>query len=70
VTEHPSWLAALDAIDLAEFGAQVRDAVNTSVAARDAGPLEACLRDWRVTAEALPDPQRRAADDCEEVPRP
>ena len=71
-----SWLAALDAGDLADFAGEMRDALNTSVSARDAEPLETCLHAWRVTAEALSDPLRREVlagagdDDYEEVPRP
>ena len=47
-----------------------------AVAARDAGPVEKCLREWRVTAEALSDPQRREVltgagdNDYAEVERP
>ena len=76
MTDPSSWLAALDAGDLAEFAAEMRAALNTSVSARDAEPLERCLREWRTTAEALSDPQRRGVlagpgdDDYEEVPRP
>ena len=56
--------------------AEMRDALNTSVSARDAGPVEKCLREWRTTAEALAGPQRREVltsagdDDYEEVPSP
>ena len=76
MADRPSWLAALDAGDLAGFAGEMRDALNTSVSARDAGPVEKCLREWRVTGEALTDPLRRQAltgagdDDYEEVPRP
>jgi Family of unknown function (DUF6247) len=72
----PSWLAALDPGDLADFAGEMRAAIDSSVAARDAGPLETCLREWRATAEALSDPQRREVlagpgdDDYVEVPRP
>ena len=71
-----SWLAALGAGDLAEFAGDMRDALNASVAARNAGPIETCLREWRSTGVALSDPQRREVltgagdDDYEEVPRP
>ena len=70
-----SWLAALDAGDLADFVAEMRDALNASAAARNAEPLEKCLHAWRTTGEALSDPQRREVltgagdDDYEEVPR-
>ena len=64
-----SWLAALDAGDLADFAGEMREALNTSVARRDAGPVETCLREWRVTGEALSDPAARAVL-TGEVPRP
>ena len=76
MTDPSSWLAALDAGDLAEFLGDMRDALNTSVSARDAEPLERCLQEWRTTGEALSGPQRREVlagpgdDDYEEVPRP
>lgn len=65
MADRPSWLAALDAGDVADFVAEMRDALNTSAAARDAGPVEKCLRDWRTTAEAL-----TGDDDYAEVKRP
>ncbi len=76
MTGRPSWLAALDTGDLADFAAEMRAALDTSVSARDAAPLETCLREWRVTGEALSDPQRRevltgdGTGDYGEVPRP
>ena len=71
-----SWLAALDAGDLADFVGEMRAALNASVAARSAEPLERCLHAWRVTGEALLDPETRAVltrpgdGDYGEVPRP
>lgn len=62
----PSWLAVFSNDDVAQFFAEMRDAVGTSAARRDPEPLEACLREWKVTARALADPQARAvlpADD-------
>ena len=47
-----------------------------TVADQDAAPVETCLREWRTTARALADPQRRAIltgpgdDDYAEVSRP
>jgi uncharacterized protein DUF6247 len=75
VPESSSWLAALDADDLALFLAGMREALQASAGARDAEPVETCLREWRTTAEALSDPQRRgvltgAGDDYVEVERP
>lgn len=54
-----AWLTAFDADDRAEFFGELRDALSLSAATRDAGPLETCLHDWRVTAHALSDPLRR-----------
>ena len=45
--------------DKAFFFAEMRDALDTSAARGDPGPLETCLREWRLSAEALSDPQRR-----------
>lgn len=76
MTGGPSWLAALDGGDRAQFAAEMREALDSSVAAGDAAPLETCLREWRVTGEALSDPQRReiltgdGLGDYGEVPRP
>jgi DNA-binding IclR family transcriptional regulator len=69
------WLAALDDDDQAAFFAEMGNALETAAARRDAEPLEACLREWRTTAEALSDPLRRAVltgndDDYAEVTRP
>lgn len=70
------WLAALGAEDRARFSAEVQEALLAAQITDDASPLEACLREWRWTAEALADPVVRAAltapgdDDYTEVPRP
>jgi hypothetical protein len=55
----PSWLSVFDDDDRASFFAEMRDALETSAARRDPEPLEACLREWKVTAEAMADPQAR-----------
>ena len=77
MTNPSSWLAALDDDDQALFFLEMDAALDAAEAAGHAEPLEACLREWRTTAEALSDPARREVltgrfDDSEfsEVPRP
>ncbi len=71
-----AWLAVFDEEDRAEFFGELRDALSVAEATRDAAPVETCLREWRTTARALADPQRRAVltgpgdDDYAEVPWP
>lgn len=71
-----AWLAAFDDDDQAEFFGELRDALAVAEATRDATPVETCLREWRTTARALADPNRRAIltgpgdDDYDEVSRP
>lgn len=72
-----SWLSVFDDDDRASFFAEMREALETSAARRDPEPLEACLRAWKVTAEAMADPETRAVltspldgNDFGEVPRP
>jgi hypothetical protein len=71
-----AWLAAFDEDDRSEFFEELRDALALAESTRDATPVETCLRDWRTTAQALSDPQRRAVlagpgdDDYAEVARP
>ena len=73
-----NWLAALDADDKREFFSDLRAAADLAEGTGDAGHVEKCLREWRTTAQALSDPQRRdvltadGADlgDFAEVPRP
>jgi hypothetical protein len=55
----PSWLSVFDDDDRASFFAEMREALETSAATRDPEPFEACLRAWKVTAEAMADPQVR-----------
>ena len=71
------WLAALDRDDQVQFFLQMGAALQAAERSRDTESLETCLREWRVTAEALSDPLRRAtltgtlADgDFTEVQRP
>jgi Family of unknown function (DUF6247) len=71
-----AWLAAFDEEDRTEFFAELRDALSVAGATRDAGPVETCLREWRITARALSDPLRKAIligpgnDEYAEVGRP
>jgi hypothetical protein len=71
------WTQHLDADDRALMLAELRDCLGTLESTGDPGPLETCLREWRVTAEALADPERRAVltgplepGDFTEVARP
>jgi hypothetical protein len=71
------WTEHLDPGDRVLMVAELRDCTDTLEQSGDPGPLETCLRDWRVTAEALSDPEVRAVltgpagpDDFTEVPRP
>jgi hypothetical protein len=72
MADRPSWLAALDGDDQAQFFAEMSEALETAAARRSAEPVETCLREWRVTAEALPDPAVLTGDDDDyaEVERP
>jgi len=72
-----SWLRHLDADDREQFFHELEFAVGFARGALDVSGIEACLRDWRVTAEALSDPARREVltgspgdADFTEVPRP
>ena len=73
-----AWTEHLDADDRALMVSELRAAVDSLEHTGDPAPLESCLREWKVTAEALSDPDRRAvltADtldpgDFTEVPRP
>ena len=70
------WLSALDDDDRAQFFLEMDAALDAAEAAGSAEPLETCLREWRVTGEALSDPEVRAVltgdgfGDYGEVPRP
>jgi hypothetical protein len=71
-----AWLAVFDDEDRVEFFGELRDALALAEATSDAAPVETCLREWRTTARALGDPQRRAIltgpgdDEYAEVSRP
>jgi hypothetical protein len=71
------WTRHLDAEDRRLMFAELRFAFETLERSGDPEPLETCLRDWKVTAEALSDPDRRAVltgppgpGDFTEMPRP
>jgi hypothetical protein len=55
------WPVRLDEDDRRQFFRDLRDAASEAEAACDAAPVDRCLREWRATAEALSDPERRAA---------
>lgn len=71
-----AWLTALDNDDRMEFFDELRDALSISETARDASPVETCLREWQTTARALSDPLARSVltgtgdEDYAEVARP
>jgi hypothetical protein len=71
-----AWLAVFDEEDRAQFFGELRDVLSVAEATRDSEPVETCLREWRTTARALADPQRRVIltgpgdDDYAEVLRP
>lgn len=72
-----AWTAHLDSDDRALMLAELRACLDTLEASGDPEPLETCLREWKVTADALSDPDVRAAltgpldpGDFAEVPRP
>lgn len=78
MADQPSWLAALDDADQARFFAEMQAALDAAKTEGTARSLEICLREWRVTGQALSDRQRRAVltgdgcfdSDYMEVPRP
>ena len=71
-----SWLLEFDEDDRQEFLSEIRDALSVAESAEDFGPVQACIRDWTLTAKALSDPTRRAIltgagdDEYDEVARP
>ncbi|MPZ88731.1 MAG: hypothetical protein GEU81_11790 [Nitriliruptorales bacterium] len=54
-----TWLRHLDEDDLAEFVADLRDAISLAYHDDDLAPLHETVRDWRATADELADPDRR-----------
>ena len=73
----PGWTEHLDHDDQVLMVCELRAAVDALEQSGDPEPLETCLREWRVTAEALADPDVRAAltgsldpGDFTEVSRP
>ena len=70
-----TWTAHLDAEDRMLMFTELRFCFETLERSGDPEPLETCLREWRVTAEALSDPVVReiltaAPVDCGPVPDP
>ena len=73
-----NWLVHLDDSDREEFFSDLRAATDLAAGTGDVRHVEKCLRDWRTTAQALADPQRREVltatdldpDDFTEVTRP
>ncbi len=61
MTASSSWLSVFDSDDRASFFAEMREALETSAAKGNPEALEACLREWKVTAEAMGNPVIRAA---------
>lgn len=69
------WVTYLDADDRALMVTELRAEVEALESSGDPEPLETCLREWRVTAEALSDPVAREIltappVDCGPVPDP
>ena len=73
-----NWVIHLDHGDRLELWSELTDAVLVAAAADDVTGVEKCQREWRTTAQALSDPQRRevltardfAPADLTEVSRP
>ena len=79
-----NWLEVFDDDDKREFFSDLTDAADLAERTGDVGEVETCLHEWRVTAQALADPQAQEAltalaaaarqgtglDDFTEVPRP
>lgn len=73
-----AWLRVFDREDLEQFAGDLQEALVASSADNGVEALENCVRDWRLTAQQLADPLRRAVlvgpgglrDDGVEVKRP
>ena len=72
-----AWLSLLDDADLATFLTELEGALFHAMSTQTIADLESLVLDWRGTAEALSDPERRAVllgphndDDFVEVHRP
>jgi len=72
-----AWLRYLDEDDLATFVSELGEELLVAAATESADGLRQLVDDWRVTAEAVSDPERRAVltgrhqiDDFVEVDRP
>jgi hypothetical protein len=55
-----TWLRVFDHDDLEAFLAEVRDALVVATREHSFEPVRTVLQDWRVTAQTLDDPERRA----------
>lgn len=71
----PTWLLALDGDDRSEFERELTRNVRLACLSGDPEPLEACLREWKTTGEALMDPAARevltgSPDESDFVPVP
>lgn len=55
----PTWLLALDGDDRSEFERELTRSVRLAFLSGDPEPLEACLREWKTTGQALMDPVAR-----------
>lgn len=62
------WPGCLDADDRAQMISELHDALDLLDDTGDPEPLETCLREWRVTAEALADPARAAVLKADSIP--
>lgn len=73
-----AWLRVFDHEDQLEFLSDLHDALVSAHADESVAVLDACVHEWRVTAQQLEDPLRRsilmresiAADELEEADRP
>jgi len=55
-----SWHLELDEDDREEFLSEIRDALSVAGSDENFEPVQACIREWTLTAKALSDPTRRA----------
>jgi hypothetical protein len=77
MTDTANWFVHLDKDDREQMIGEVFAGVHGLVKTGSVVRLETCLRDWRTTAQALADPERRAVlagdlddEDFTEVQRP
>ena len=55
-----SWRLEFEEDDREEFLSEIRDAMSVAESAEDFEPVQACIREWTLTAKALSHPTRRA----------